>query len=125
MLRKVLPTPPAGKSLSTETERTVNGEAGRQTGSAPDGGSPTLRPPLLVSACLAGLRTRLDGSARPLPAVMSLAPRYGLIPVCHEQLGGLATPSPGAELCGGVGTTYDGTFSHTLQPGSGVAAALF
>jgi uncharacterized protein YbbK (DUF523 family) len=24
----------------------------------------------------------------------------------------------------GVGTTYDGTFSHSLQPGSGVTAAL-
>lgn len=24
----------------------------------------------------------------------------------------------------GVGTTYDGTFSHTLRPGSGVTAAL-
>ena len=24
----------------------------------------------------------------------------------------------------GVGTTYDGTFSHRLQPGSGVTAAL-
>lgn len=135
------------------------------------------RPPLIVSACLVGLRTRLDGRARSFPAVCALASRYCLIPVCPEQLGGSPTPRPAAEItrgagedvldnrarvlteegddltevhlrgaaevlgiarlsgataavlkarspsCG-VGTTYDGTFSHSLRSGSGVTAAL-
>lgn len=155
----------------------MDGQAGRQDGDAAGSTSSAPCPPLLVSACLAGLRTRLDGSARSFPAVTSLASRFSLIPVCPEQLGGLATPRAGAEICGGageqvlsgsarvmtadghdvtdaflrgaaevlavarltgagtavlkarspscgVGATYDGTFSHTLQPGSGVAAAL-
>jgi len=135
------------------------------------------RAPLLVSACLVGLHTRLDGAARSFPQVRALASRYCLVPVCPEQLGGSCTPRPAAEICGGagdevlagrarvatqegwdvteaylrgaeevliaarltgavaavlkarspscgVGTTYDGTFSHRLQPGSGVTAAL-
>lgn len=155
----------------------MNDEPGREGGGGPDGSPATSRPPLLVSACLVGFCTRLDGRARSFPGVMSLASRFCLIPVCPEQLGGLATPRPGAEVCGGagaqvlggaakvvttdgidvtqafvrgaaevlavarltgaeaavlkarspscgVGTTYDGTFSHTLQQGSGVTAAL-
>jgi len=135
------------------------------------------RPPLLVSACLVGLHTRLDARVRSFPTVLALASRYLLIPVCPEQLGGSATPRPAAEICGGaggevldgcarvltaegrditgahlrgaaevlsvarltgatsavlkarspscgVGATYDGTFSHSLRPGSGVTAAL-
>jgi len=135
------------------------------------------RAPLLVSACLVGLRTRLDGAARSFPGVCALASRYFLVPICPEQLGGSPTPRPAAEICGGagahvldgrarvvtedgrdvtevylrgaaevlavarltgatsavlkarspscgVGSTYDGTFSHGLQPGSGVTAAL-
>ncbi|MCL5735892.1 MAG: DUF523 domain-containing protein [Actinobacteria bacterium] len=124
-----------------------------------------------------GLHTRLDGSARKYPSVLSLESRYCLIPVCPEQLGGSPTPRAPAELLGGagdevlegmaaavtpegcdlseifvrgatevltvahltgaraavlkarspscgVGTTYDGSFGHKLQAGSGVTAAL-
>ena len=145
------------------------GELGTAAGSG--------RPPLLVSACLVGLRTRLDGRARSFPKVLGLASDYCLIPVCPEQLGGSPTPRPAAEICPGagedvldgrarvltaeghdlteahlrgaaevlrvarlsrttaavlkarspscgVGSTYDGTFSHRLRPGSGVTAAL-
>jgi len=134
------------------------------------------RPPLLVSACLVGLDTRLDGRCRRFPTVSSLASRFTLVPVCPEQLGGAPTPRRAAESSGGagaevlagearvlsvdgadvtdlylrgaeqvarvarltgcsaavlkarspscgVGATYDGSFSHTLRPGSGVTAA--
>ena len=130
-----------------------------------------------MSACLVGLRTRLDGRARSDLGVLGLAADYRLIPVCPEQLGGSPTPRPAAEIQGGsglevlqgtarvvtcegvdvtavhvrgaeetlatarlvgatkavlkarspscgFGQTYDGTFSHRLAPGSGVAAAL-
>jgi uncharacterized protein YbbK (DUF523 family) len=61
------------------------------------------RVPLLVSACLVGLHTRLDARARSFPTVLALASRYCLIPVCPEQLGGSSTPRPPAEICGGAG----------------------
>jgi uncharacterized protein YbbK (DUF523 family) len=74
-------------------------------GRAPDG---VERPPLLVSACLVGLRTRLDGAALSFPGVRALASAV------------LKARSPSC----GVGCTYDGTFSHSPQGGSGVTGAL-
>jgi uncharacterized protein YbbK (DUF523 family) len=133
--------------------------------------------PVLVSACLLGLRTTFRGSHNENAAVLALGERRRLVPFCPEQLGGLSTPRPPAEIQGGggaevlagsaivetedgtdvtdhflrgahqaaclarlvgargavlkarspscgVGRIYDGTFSHRLRPGSGVAAAL-
>jgi uncharacterized protein YbbK (DUF523 family) len=68
-------------------------------GAAPAGG----RPPLLVSSCLVGLCTRLDGACRSFPAVTALAAGFCLVPVCPEQLGGSPTPRPPAEIVGGAG----------------------
>lgn len=56
---------------------------------------------LLVSACLLGVCCRYDGLSKPCPAVLALREKYGLVPVCPEQLGGLPTPRPPAELRGG------------------------
>jgi uncharacterized protein YbbK (DUF523 family) len=53
---------------------------------------------ILVSACLMGLCTRYDGKAKPHEGVLELAQNHTLIPVCPEQLGGLATPRPPAEI---------------------------
>ena len=53
---------------------------------------------ILDSACLMGLCTRYDGQAKAHPGVMELARHHTLIPVCPEQLGGLATPRPPSEL---------------------------
>lgn len=58
---------------------------------------------ILVSACLLGLRTRYDGDSRPSEAIIDLARRGRLIPVCPEQLGGLATPRVKQTLSGGDG----------------------
>jgi len=57
----------------------------------------------LVSACLAGLRTRYDGQVRPLGACMEALSGCHWIPLCPEQLGGLATPRVPADLIGGDG----------------------
>jgi len=56
------------------------------------------RTPLLVSACLLGLPTRFDGGHHRDPVVLGLAETFTLIPVCPEQLGGLGTPRPPAEV---------------------------
>lgn len=56
---------------------------------------------LLISACLLGARCRYDGASKLHPDVEELARLHTLIPVCPEQLGGLATPRPPAERRGG------------------------
>lgn len=51
----------------------------------------------LCSACLLGLCTRYDGKVkRTYLKVLELAKTEILIPVCPEQLGGMATPRPDA-----------------------------
>ena len=69
------------------------------------------KPALLVSACLLGLRCRYDGASRPLPAetLAALKARWALVPVCPEQLGGLATPRESAERRDGGVFTASGT----------------
>lgn len=59
---------------------------------------------VLVSACLAGLRTRYDGACKPSPACLERLAGCRWIPVCPEQLGGLSTPRSPADLVGGDGT---------------------
>ena len=120
---------------------------------------------ILVSACLLGLCCRYDGMSKCNERVLLLSQKHELIPVCPEQLGGLPTPRPPAEIrdgrvvtrlgqdvtaqyekgaaetlrlydllqcdCAllkarspscGPGAVYDGSFSGTLVPGSGVTA---
>ena len=52
------------------------------------------REPILVSACLLGLPTRYDGTSKRSQTVMEYLQRENLLPVpiCPEQLAGLATP---------------------------------
>ena len=64
---------------------------------------------ILVSACLLGVRCRYDGASKPNEAVVRLMESHTLIPVCPEQLGGLATPRPPAERQGDAVCTQSGT----------------
>jgi uncharacterized protein YbbK (DUF523 family) len=64
--------------------------------------------PIIVSACLAGLATRYDGTAFPHPEVLELVRQGRAIPVCPEQLGGLPTPRTGREIVDGRVVTKDG-----------------
>lgn len=59
--------------------------------------------PVLVSACLLGIRTRFDGGHCRRREVLALAADRVLIPVCPEQLGGLPTPRVPAEIEAGTG----------------------
>lgn len=59
---------------------------------------------ILISACLLGLATRYDGQRLPAQKALLQWLRAGqILPVCPEQLGGLATPRPPAEIIGGDG----------------------
>ncbi len=63
-----------------------------------------MRPPIAISACLAGLNTRFDGGARPHELLNDLIQRAVLIPVCPEILGGLGIPRLRCRFVGGDGT---------------------
>jgi uncharacterized protein YbbK (DUF523 family) len=54
--------------------------------------------PLLVSACLLGVRCNHEGEANTSDAVVALSGRFRLVPVCPETAGGLPTPRDAAEL---------------------------
>jgi len=58
----------------------------------------------LVSACLVGLCTRYDGRIKPEPACIRTINGMHWVPICPEQLGGLATPRTPADLIGGDGS---------------------
>jgi uncharacterized protein YbbK (DUF523 family) len=55
-------------------------------------GRASMRPPMLISACLAGLRTRFDARSSPHPRLQDLVSHWLLVPVCPEILGGLGIP---------------------------------
>jgi len=59
--------------------------------------------PVIVSACLVGLATRYDGRAARSSEALRLAGDAPLVPVCPEQLGGLATPRPRSRIESGSG----------------------
>ena len=58
---------------------------------------------VLISACLAGLCTRYDGEVRPAHTCLVALAGVHWLPICPEQLGGLSTPRPPADLSGGDG----------------------
>lgn len=59
--------------------------------------------PILVSACLLGIRCRYDGKERRCEEIIKLADRIDLVPICPEQLGGFPTPRPPARIINGDG----------------------
>ena len=64
----------------------------------------SCRPLYLVSACLMGLCSRYDGQVIQNSLCKSLLLETFWIPVCPEQLGGLPTPRPPADIVGGNGS---------------------
>lgn len=59
--------------------------------------------PCLVSACLVGLCTRYDGLTKINSSCLEQLKSLPWIPICPEQLGGLATPREAADIVGGSG----------------------
>lgn len=54
---------------------------------------------IIVSACLAGIRSRYDGNGNYDEDVSRLVLEGHAIPLCPEQLGGLETPRNPCEIC--------------------------
>lgn len=62
-----------------------------------------VKPPYLVSACLMGLCTRYDAKIVVSPKCNAFLKDSHWIPICPEQLGGLPTPRPAADILSGDG----------------------
>ena len=58
---------------------------------------------IIVSACLAGMNTRYDGTNCGHPEIIELVASGKAIPLCPEQLGGLPTPRPAISFVDGDG----------------------
>ncbi len=58
---------------------------------------------ILVSACLAGVKTRHDGTDRLNSAIRELVGSNKAIPLCPEVMGGRAIPREPVEITGGEG----------------------
>jgi len=58
---------------------------------------------ILVSACLAGINCNYKGESKPNKKIIELIKKGKAIPICPEQLGGLATPRSGARILSNKG----------------------
>lgn len=58
---------------------------------------------IVISACLIGEKCRYNGLDSKSQAVMNRFEEGSLIQICPEQMGGLSTPRPAAEIVGGDG----------------------
>jgi uncharacterized protein YbbK (DUF523 family) len=58
---------------------------------------------IIVSACLAGINCKYNGGNNLDTKIQELVAKGKAIPICPEQMGGLATPRPSAEILSGMG----------------------
>ncbi|MFZ5967991.1 MAG: DUF523 domain-containing protein [Bacillota bacterium] len=80
---------------------------------------------ILVSACLAGIRCRYDGSDKLIQEIQNLVKEGKAVLVCPEQLGGLSTPREPAEIQGGDGSAVlKGQASVISKDGKDVTAGF-
>src|SRR6056297_2680160 len=81
---------------------------------------------ILVSACLAGRKTRYDGAAPVVdPLLRQLMAEDRLVLCCPEVDGGLPVPRPPAEICGGDGeAVWKGQAQVVNRAGEEVTAAF-
>ncbi len=64
---------------------------------------------IIVSACLAGVCCRYNGEGYCIEKIVQLLSQGLALPVCPEQLGGMPTPRPPAEILNGKVITREGT----------------
>jgi uncharacterized protein YbbK (DUF523 family) len=78
---------------------------------------------IIVSACLAGINCKYNGGNNLNAQIRELVAQGKAIPLCPEQLGGLATPRPSAEILSGTGAdVLDGKASVINKNGEDVTA---
>lgn len=53
---------------------------------------------ILVSSCLVGFNCRYNGTSNRIDWIAALVDKGLAMPICPEQLGGLTTPRPAAEI---------------------------
>lgn len=70
---------------------------------------------IIVSACLLGIKCKYDGRSNFDHRISLLAEKEKLVPLCPEQLGGLATPRPKAEIKDGDGFAVLEGKAHVLS----------
>ena len=76
-----------------------------------------------ASACLVDLNTRYDGNSALDAMVHRLFCEGKVVPFCPEQLGGLGTPRPRAEIADGTGEdVLDGRSTVLLEDGTDATA---
>lgn len=76
---------------------------------------------IVISSCLAGLATRYDGSDNGRDEIARLLREGKAVLACPEQLGGLPTPRPPAEIVGGNGDdVLDGSAKVLTSGGADV-----
>jgi uncharacterized protein YbbK (DUF523 family) len=86
---------------------------------------PAAKPIYLVSACLMGLCTRYDAKIVLNPQCSAFLKDSIWIPICPEQLGGLATPRPAADIVSGDGhAVLAGTARVCTKAGKDLSAAF-
>jgi len=78
----------------------------------------------LISACLLGQNCRYDGASKPAAAVIAQVAIWQaagdqVVAVCPEELGGLGTPRPAAELRGGDGHAVLAAAARVERVGDG------
>lgn len=85
----------------------------------------TAKSVFLVSACLVGLCTRYDGNIKPDAKCKKFLKDSLWIPVCPEQLGGLPTPRPAADIINGNGhDVLEGRTAVYTKEGDDVTASF-
>ena len=78
---------------------------------------------ILISACLAGHHCKYNGGANTVEAIKKMDEDGRCIAVCPEQLGGLSTPRPSAEIQNNRVINTEGT-DVTAEYQKGAAEAL-
>lgn len=79
---------------------------------------------VLISACLAGIPSRFDGTGSREQVVAELVEQGRAVLVCPEVDGGLGTPRPPAEIVGGDGSdVLDGRARVVTEAGDDVTEA--
>jgi uncharacterized protein YbbK (DUF523 family) len=79
----------------------------------------------IVSACLAGVKCRYNGTAYPIEKVIELVAQGKAIPLCPEQLGGIPSPLAPAERVGEKVLTKEGVdLTEQIRHGSEMILAI-